>query len=73
MVVSLLDEVQGAEFGDKRLDRRLGTIIEELGANPNLSVPAATDTRAVEWKNVSLNRCRGCRIALPCIRSLPGG
>jgi hypothetical protein len=46
MVVSLLDEVQGAEFGDKRLDRRLGTIIDELGANPNLSVPAATDTRA---------------------------
>lgn len=46
MVVSLLDEVQGAKFGDKRLDKRLGKVIEELGAHPNLSIPAATDTRA---------------------------
>jgi hypothetical protein len=46
MEVSLLDEVQGADFGDKRLDRRLGRLIEELGANPNLSIPAATHGRA---------------------------
>jgi hypothetical protein len=46
MVVSLCEEVEGAEFGDKRLDRRLGLIVEELGANPNLSIPAATDSRA---------------------------
>jgi hypothetical protein len=46
MVVSLLDEVRGAEFGDKRLDRRLGRVIQELGAQPNLSIPAATDARA---------------------------
>jgi hypothetical protein len=46
MEVSLLDEIQGADFGDKRLDRRLGTLIEELGANPNLSIPAATHGRA---------------------------
>ena len=46
MEVSLLDEVRGAQFGDKRLDRRLGKVIEELGANPNLSIPAATDARA---------------------------
>jgi hypothetical protein len=46
MEVSLLDEVRGAQFGDKRLDRRFGKVIEELGANPNLSIPAATDARA---------------------------
>jgi hypothetical protein len=46
MSVSLVDEVRGAEFGDKRLDARLGKVVEELGANPNLSIPAATHARA---------------------------
>ena len=46
MEVSLLDEVQGADIGDKRLNRRLGRVVEELGANPNLSIPAATNARA---------------------------
>ena len=46
MVVSLWEEVQGADFGDKRLNRRLGLITEELGAQPNQSIPAATDSRA---------------------------
>ena len=46
MEISLLDEVRGADFGDKRLDRRFGKVIEELGANPNLSIPAATNARA---------------------------
>ena len=39
-------ELATADFGDKRLDKRLGLIVEELGANPNLSIPAATDSRA---------------------------
>jgi len=46
MAVSLTDEVRGAEFGDKRLSQRLGKVIEELGSNPSLSIPAATDARA---------------------------
>ena len=46
MSVSLVDEVRGAEFGDKRLDKRLGKVIEELGAKPILSIPAATHARA---------------------------
>ncbi len=46
MVVSLVDEVGGAEFGDKRLNKRLGKVIEELGDKPNLSIPAATHARA---------------------------
>ena len=46
MSVSLLDEVRGAEFGDQRLTNRLGKIVEELGAKPTMSVPAATQGRA---------------------------
>lgn len=46
MVVSLVDEVYGADFGDKRLGKRLSTVISELGETPNLSIPAATHTRA---------------------------
>lgn len=46
MVVSLLDEVRDAEFGDKRLNKRIGKVIDELGANPNLSIPGATKARA---------------------------
>lgn len=45
-VVSLIDEVSGARFGDRRLDKRLGKVIGELGAKPNLSIPAATHARA---------------------------
>lgn len=45
MAVALLDEVRGVDLGDKRLNRRLGKVIEELGAKPNLSIPAATDGR----------------------------
>ncbi len=44
--VTLEDEVWGANLGDQRLNKRLGKIVEELGANPNLSIPAATDRRA---------------------------
>ena len=46
MSVSRLDEVRGAEFGDQRLTNRLGKIVEELGAKPTMSVPAATQGRA---------------------------
>jgi len=46
MSVSLQDEVRGAVLGDRRLTKRLGKVIEELGAKPNMSVPAATHGRA---------------------------
>ena len=39
MSVSIKDEVQGAVFGDQRLTKRLGKIVEELNAKPNMSVP----------------------------------
>jgi hypothetical protein len=46
MSVSLTEEVRGAKFGDQRLTKRLGKIVEELGAKPTMSVPAATHGRA---------------------------
>lgn len=46
MTAQLCDEVRGADLGDARLNQRLVTVIEELGARPNLSIPAATDGRA---------------------------
>ncbi len=46
MSVSLKDEVRGAVLGDQRLTKRLGKVIEELGAKPTMSVPAATLGRA---------------------------
>jgi len=46
MSVSLADEVQSTTFADKRLDKRLGKVLEALGAKPNLSIPAATHSRA---------------------------
>ena len=45
MAAALLDEVRGADLGDKRLNRRLSKLIEDLGAKPNLSIPAATEAR----------------------------
>ena len=46
MTAQLCDEVLGADFGDQRLNQRLVTVVEELGAQPHLSIPAATDGRA---------------------------
>ncbi len=46
MAESLADEVRGAHFGDRRLTKRLGKIIDHFGAKPNLSIPAATNGRA---------------------------
>ena len=42
----MVDEVYGARFGDRRLTKRLYKIVEQLGAKPNMSIPAATDSRA---------------------------
>ena len=46
MPISLQDEVLGAKFGDHRLTTRLAMIVEQLGAKPTMSVPAATRGRA---------------------------
>jgi len=46
MSVSLQDEVQGAALGDQRLTKRLGKLMEQLGAKPNMSIPAASRGRA---------------------------
>ncbi len=39
MSISLKDEVRDAALGDQRLTKRLGELIEQLGAKPNRSVP----------------------------------
>lgn len=46
MAVSLRDEVQGVCFSDTRLDERFGLIVERLGEQPSLSIPAATKNPA---------------------------
>jgi len=46
MEFALEDEVSDVNFGDKRLNRRLGLIAKKLDAKPNLSIPAATGGRA---------------------------
>jgi hypothetical protein len=42
---ALVDEVAEVELGDKRLTKRLAIIIDRLGAQPNLSIPAAMHGR----------------------------
>ena len=60
MPVSLADEVRGTQFGDQRLDKRLDKIVGELGEQPNLSIPAATRTRAeMEAAQISKSRVPG--------------
>jgi len=46
MSVCLQAEVEGVDFGDKRLNRRLSKVISELGESPSLSIPSATSGRA---------------------------
>lgn len=46
MVDLLIDEVRGAALGDERLNDRLVRIVERFGQSPNLSIPAATTSRA---------------------------
>jgi hypothetical protein len=71
MSVSIKDEVQGADFGDQRLTKRLGMIIEELDAKPNMSVPAATHGRAemeAAYRFFDNNKVSEERITRNCIR-----
>jgi hypothetical protein len=42
----LKHEVVGSNLGDKRLDKRLARIVEALGKQPNLSIPAALGGRS---------------------------
>lgn len=46
MVELLVDEVRGADLGDERLNERLVRIVQRFGESPNLSIPAATTSRA---------------------------
>ena len=59
MTATLKDEVRDADLGDQRLNRRLGKIIEQLGASPTLSIPAATDSRAEMEAAVLIRDCSG--------------
>lgn len=45
-VPCLVDEVAGVQLGDKRLTKRLASIVDRLGSQPNLSIPAATQVRS---------------------------
>src|ERR1700686_2072889 len=44
----LAAEMSGAQFGDARLSRRLGNIIEAVQAGPDRSFPALFDDSALE-------------------------
>lgn len=46
MTETLVDELIGAQFGDLRLTKRLGKIIDRLSTKPNMSIPAAANGRA---------------------------
>lgn len=46
MSIGLISEVDQVDFGDKRLNRRLSKVIDELGDSPTLSIPSATKGRA---------------------------
>lgn len=46
MSESLLEELSDARFGDLRLSKRLGKIVDRLEKKPNLSIPGATEKRA---------------------------
>ena len=39
-------EIAKADFGDKRLNKRLSLIVERSATHPNLSIPAAMHGRA---------------------------
>lgn len=44
--VDLFDEMNGCDFGDARLNRRARRIAEALSQRPNVSIPAAFQSRA---------------------------
>jgi hypothetical protein len=41
-----MDEAARADFGDRRLNKRMAALLSELGNHPNLSIPAACGGRA---------------------------
>ena len=43
MCEGIVDELQGIDLGDKRLNRRSRLVMEALAANPEASVNAACD------------------------------
>jgi len=57
MMTWAAEELQYADLGDARLNKRLVKIVEDLAAHPNASVPEATenwsDTKAIYrfWQN----------------------
>jgi hypothetical protein len=46
MLENLTEDFQNANFGDKRLTKRLVKIVDSLSEHPNVSIPAAVDGRA---------------------------
>lgn len=45
MSCELIDEVDGVDLGDQRLNDRLTKMLPELGSKPTMSVPSATHSR----------------------------
>ncbi len=41
MTTWALEKMETADFGDRRLDERLGILLGKLGDHPQLSIPAA--------------------------------
>ena len=48
MITWAAEELQYADLGDARLNKRLGKIVEDLAAHPNASVTEATLT-SIPW------------------------
>lgn len=61
MADSIVDEVSGARFGDKRLSKRLEKMALRLGAYPNMSIPAATYDRAE--MEAAYRFCDNCKVS----------
>ncbi|MDP1574259.1 MAG: transposase [Coxiellaceae bacterium] len=47
------NELKTVNLGDKRLDRRLGNILEALGTKPTLSIPSACNV----WSETKAAYC----------------
>ena len=53
---AVLDELNGLDLGDARLNRRAGTILEAWAQDPSLSLPQAMESEAAlegayRWAN----------------------
>src|SRR5436190_22902089 len=46
MSTAIMESFESAQFGDRRLSKRLGIIVNRLSSNPHLSIPAATESRS---------------------------